>query len=478
MTRRRRSARLALTAAATGVLVAAALLVPLSVPVASAAPRPNIILITADDMARSDLRRMPATRRLLQDAGVTVNDFISNHPLCCPARAEILTGQYGHNNGVRYNTGRFGGYLSLRGRNNHVGTWLQSTGYRTALIGKGLNRWERTLHHQGGWTTFDPILRRIYWPTDLTMFNNGSPRRYPGEYTADLISRLTVSSINRFSASGAPFFIWTAPVPPHNMFAPGRTRMGPPVPAPRHASLYPNAMPPSLSQPSFNEGNVSDKPQYVRQSPMVSRQRVIALHRARIRSLRAVDDQVRATVDALRATGELSQTYIFFTSDNGYQLGQHRQIGKNEPYEASLRVPLVVRGPGLPRGVVRPAMYSLVDLAPTFAALAGARPGRQVDGRSMVPTLRGGARGYSHYLIQASQGEVRPWWWRGVRSRAYVYVRYHSGFEELYDMSRDPAQLRNVARDGAYQRVRRNYAARLNVLSTCAGASCRTGGVP
>jgi N-acetylglucosamine-6-sulfatase len=435
--------------------------------------RPNIVLITTDDMSKSDLRWMPKTRSLLGDAGVEVDGFISNHPLCCPARAQILTGQYGHNNGVHDNEGEYGGYQSLADAGNHIGAWLKDSGYRAAMVGKHMNGWQFTAEHQPGWTVFDPILKRVYSPYDITMYNNGTPRLHQSIHTSDLMGQLTAKYIRRFSAGDAPFFIWTSQLAPHNMQVGGQ--WVPPVPAARHQDLYPNAVPPSLSDPAFNEDDVSDKPLWVQDNPKVLRQRMIDVHRARIRSLRSVDDQVAATVDVLRARGELDNTYLFFTSDNGYLLGEHRIRHKNVPYEQSLRVPLLVRGPGLPAGVRRARTYSLVDLAPTFTDLAGATADRTLDGRSMMATLRRGAVGYRHSLIQAAEQGLE-WWWRGVRSDQYVYVRYHDGFEELYDMADDPAQLQNVAGDPAYALVKADYAARLSRLETCVGLSCQSGG--
>jgi N-acetylglucosamine-6-sulfatase len=439
--------------------------------------RPNIVLISADDMNESDLRWMPETRRLLAASGVTVDDFISNHPLCCPARAEILTGQYGHNNGVLTNDGRRGGYDGLRNSGNNVGAWLKSAGYRTAFVGKHMNHWPDSGERQPGWTVFNPILKGVYRPFDLTMYNNGHPRRYTGTHTSDVVGGLTVRYIKKFSASGsAPFFIWSSQVAPHFMDYHGR--FGPPVPAARHRRLYPNALPPSLTDPAFNEDDVSDKPGYVENSGKVSVQRMIDVHRARIRSLRSVDDQVAATVAALKATGELRNTYIFFTSDNGYLLGEHRRTSKNQPYEPALQVPLLVRGPGLAAGTERDATYSLVDLAPTFVDVANATAGRTMDGRSMMGTLLSSTPGYGHYLIQAGAAATadHDWWWRGVRSNQYVYIRYDTGFEELYDLANDAAELENVATDPGFAAVREEYATRLSRLETCSGTTCRTGG--
>jgi N-acetylglucosamine-6-sulfatase len=460
-----------LTGALVALLTAAAVLLPTPTP-AVAETRPNIILVTADDMAKTDLRWMPQTRRLLQAAGVEVSDFLSNHPLCCPARAEILTGQYAQNNGVMSNTGPNGGYGGLSEPGNHVGAWLESSGYNTAMVGKHMNGWGEKHGRQPGWTVFDPMLRRVYSAYDITMYNDGNPRLYQNIHSSDLIGKLSVKYIRRFAASEAPFFLWTSQVAPHNMFVDGRWVN--PIPAERHRDLYPNAVPPSLTDPAFNEDDVSDKPAWVQDLAKVSTQAMVNRHRARIRTLRSVDDQVAAMVDVLEDTGELDNTYIFFTSDNGFLLGEHRLRSKNLPYEQSLRVPLLVRGPGLTPGTTRARTYSLVDLAPTFVNLAGATPGRTLDGRSMLGSLLRGAPGYSHYLVQAGHDE--GWWWRGVRSKRYVYLRYDDGFEELYDMRDDPAQLLNVAGDAGYAAVKADYAARLSVLEDCSGRTCRTGG--
>jgi N-acetylglucosamine-6-sulfatase len=371
------------------------------------------------------------------------------------------------------NTGPNGGYDSLSKRGNHVGAWLESSGYNTAMVGKHMNGWEATQEHQPGWTIFDPMLRRVYSAYDITMYNDGNPRLYQNIHTSDLIGKLSVKYIRRFASSDAPFFLWTSQVAPHNMFVDGQWVN--PIPAERHRDLYPNVVPPSLADPAFNEDDVSDKPAWVQDLSKVSEQAMSSRHRARIRTLRSVDDQVAATVEVLEDTGELSNTYIFFTSDNGFLLGEHRLRSKNLPYEQSLRVPLLVRGPGIDAGTTRAQTYSLVDLAPTFVDLAGATPGRILDGRSMLGSLLSGTRGYSHYLIQAGLDE--GWWWRGVRSKDYVYFRYDDGFEELYDMRNDPAQLLNVAGDADYAAVKADFAERLSVLETCSGVSCRTGGV-
>lgn len=421
-------------------------------------------------MSTDDLEWMPKTQQLLGDRGVSVEPFLSSHPLCCPARAQILTGQLAQNNGVFSNTGAFGGYESLRDPDDHIGTWLEDAGYRTAFIGKHLNGWRSEPTMQAGWTVFDPAVRGVHAPYDITMYRNGDPRRYEDVHTSDLMGLLTTEAISSFSESEDPFFIWTSFVAPHEMKR--GSRFGPPVPAERHTRALADARPARSGEAVYFESDTSDKPRWVDER-QVRPARAERLHRARVRSLLSVDDQVEATIGALEESTELENTYVFFTSDNGRTMGEHGLIAKNVPYEPSLRVPLLVRGPDIPSGTVREGIYGLVDLAPTFAHIGGAEPTRPQDGRSMLTTLEDGDAGYSHVLIQGF-GET-DWWWRGVRSAGFTYVRYDDGFEELYDLDDDPLQLDNVAADPEYSVVKEDHAAWLSDLEDCAGADCRAG---
>jgi arylsulfatase A-like enzyme len=198
---------------------------------------------------------------------------------------------------------------------------------------------------------------------------------------------------------------------------------------------------------------------------------MVELHRARVRSLASVDEQVGALIDTLRKERELSNTYIVFTSDNGVLLGEHRLTMKNWPYEPDLAIPLIVRGPGLPHGRMRDVTFGLVDLAPTFLDMADATAGRPLDGRSMLASLRDGDPGYSRYLIQAGS-KTAEWGWRGVRSSDHSYVRHSDGTEELYDRVNDPSQLQNLAGEPGSARLLKQYGAWLEALQDCAGAAC------
>lgn len=441
---------------------------------------PNIVLITTDDQRADDLRWMPRTRARLGRRGLTFRGMLSPHPLCCPARAEILTGQYGQNNGVFSNAGRWGGYKRLD-VDHTLATWLSAAGYHTALAGKHLNRYRARAGRDPGWTRFNPLVGSTYRYTSFTAWNDGHPQR--GRYLTDYLSRKSRRYVRQFASHDKPFFLWTSYVAPHaSRFPCGRAGKqfcnGPPIPARRHRHLYPHAVPPSFRSPAFNERNVSDKHPEVRDNQMFPRSRIRRLHLARIRSLASVDESVAALIRTLRRTGELGNTVVLFTSDNGYQMGAHRLLTKNQPFEESLRVPLLIRGPGIPAGHVVHQRVAMVDLAPTILELANGSADLIVDGQSLVRLLRapGTARRRGDtQLIQAGPrlGRGPLWFFRGVRTARYTYAHYDDGgFRELYDRRRDPAQLRNVARSRSYRAVVAELERRTRQLKDCEGQAC------
>jgi arylsulfatase A-like enzyme len=245
--------------------------------------------------------------------------------------------------------------------------------------------------------------------------------------------------------------------------------------------MFRHVRPPSFDDPAFLERNLRDKPRtYYWDQPKLTRAELRRWHRARIQSLQGVDESVDEIVQELRRLGELRDTVILFVSDNGYLMGEHSYRGKDVPWEEALRIPMLVRGPGIPNGVVRRQTMTLVDVAPTLLDLADARPSVTQDGRSLLPTLRRPqARGYSTALIQGGSWN-RPWMYRGVRTRRYTYVRLYNGRPELYDRRTDPHQLRSVAQDPRYRSVRHELERRTATLAECAGAGCRRsfGAVP
>ena len=445
--------------------------------VAAAPDPPNIVLITTDDQRADDLHWMPRTRNRLGRHGITFRGMLSPHPVCCPARAEILTGQYGQNNGVLSNGGRFGGYKRLD-VDHTLATWLSAAGYSTAFLGKHLNRYKVAAGRDPGWTRFNPVVHGLYLYNEFRAWNDGHPEA--GRYLTDYLSRKTRRYVRRFASDDSPFFIWTSYVAPHNSrYRCGKTMCtARPLPARRHRFLYPRAVPRSFRSAAFNEADVRDKHPEARDNAKVTRPGVRRFHLARIRSLAAVDEGVAALIRTLRETGELDNTVVLFTSDNGYQMGEHRMLTKNQPFEESLRVPLLVRGPGIRAGEVVRQRVAMVDLAPTILELAGAEADLVVDGQSLVRVLQAPGtvrRRGDTQLIQAGPrpGRGRLWFFRGVRTNRYTYAHYDAArFRELYDRNRDPWQLRNVARAPAYRAVVAELERRTRRLKVCEGQAC------
>lgn len=433
--------------------------------------RPNIVLITTDDQTRPDLDHMPLTRRLLGEQGLELTDFLSPHPLCCPARAEIFTGEYAHNNGVRHNSGPYGGYAAFSKaghREENLGTWLQRAGYRTAFVGKMLNGYQpRHDPPPRGWDVWRPSARGTYAYVDTEFLYDGArPRRESSYrvargYVTDRVADYATDLVERLGGKKAPFFLWVSHVAPHVAMTGDGT--GPPVPARRHRDLFADARPP---RHAADTGKVR------------------RLHRARLQSLQAVDEANAALVRALRRTAEWKDTVVVFTSDNGFQLGEHGTLGKNEPYEESLGVPFLMTGPDIPAGRRLQTGSTLVDLAATFLSYAGVlaevRAEGRLDGEDLRRTLASVGseddlrRREDTQLILGGTASKRAlarygWAWRGVRTDRYTFVRRHSGAEELYDRRVDASQRLDFVGDPAYTAVAKALRDRLQQLQDCAG---------
>jgi N-acetylglucosamine-6-sulfatase len=444
-------------------------------------PRPNILFILADDMKASDLDRMPNTQRLLVDQGVEFARPWVTRSLCCPSRATILRGQYTHNHRVWVNvepSGGFWNFLDQGHENSTIATWLNAAGYDTILIGKYLNRYgldrngnrAPTTHVPPGWDKWH-AWEGVYSGTGTSykINENGRIVTYQRSqiHDTDLHAR-TAENFIRNTAGNRPFFMYLAPNGPHD----------PAYFAPRHANMFSNTPLPRPS--SFNEADVSDKPRWVQNKPLLSSTQISDLtqfYRKRLRALQSVDEMVERLVNALRATGELSNTYIVLTSDNGIYLGEHRLTAKGAAYNASPRVPLVIRGPGVPRGVTRSQMPLNNDLAPTFASWAGVRPPAFVDGRSLAPLLTSSppATWRTAFLVEHRRTPEEFAYVRAipnysaVRTARYNYVEYGTGEKELYDLNADPTELTNI-HNSASQRLRSELKARLDALKICARA--------
>jgi N-acetylglucosamine-6-sulfatase len=527
----------------TVVAIVALVVVPAS---ASARPvragkdgRPNILVVMTDDQAAADLAQMPNVHKLLAKQGTTFTNAVDSFPLCCPSRATFITGQYAHNHGVFGNFYPYGWY-GMKDRGNTLPHWLQKAGYRTALIGKWLNGYGaldahgevplgfdiwRGLLDVSAYDYFNFVMNRdgklktwgdAVFARGLVKFANievtpnpsglqgvfaklkevfgDPPYTYWGthkakNYSPDVTGKVTEGLVRDEQRSKKPFFIWWAPAAPHRedvattlMGRPGRD----PRPAPRYAAKSSRFKLPRGK--SFNEADFSDKPTNMRtNAPLLTTKQTAQLqldYEGRIGSLLAVDDHVKRLMAILKRTHQNSNTLVVFVSDNGWLQGQHRIPGdKFLPYEESLRVPFILRGPGVPAGKTVGAQVSNIDFAATLLDVARAHAGRPQDGVSLMSTVRD-TRRHPNRIVEIEAPAplfeqnvpVNAWDrpYKGVRTERYTYVVYtETGDEELYDRLKDPAEMTSVASDPAYASVKARLAADLAKLDRCAGASCR-----
>lgn len=445
--------------------------------------RPNIVFILTDDQEAS-IENMPRLRALVADQGLTFDNYFVSNPLCAPSRATLLTGVHAHTHGVIANRAPNGGFDRFRDNGleaSTVATWLRAAGYRTAIVGKYLNRYPGDgagadrAYVPTGWDLF-----ASFFAPDLTSGSyydyfvnlNGDVTFYPerpADYITDQLTRVALAALDALPANDAPpFFLHVAPNAPHS----------PPEPAPRHKGLFDGLKAPRTG--AFNEADMSDKPAYYQNLPLMDQRtldRLDQLYASRQATLQAVDELVEALVRRLDERGLLANTYVFFSSDNGFMLGQHRfPNGKDTPYEESIHVPLMVRGPGVPRGLARGELVSNVDLPVTFAELAGASAPATVEGRSIAGLLREGApagAARSEVLLEhwADDADAVPSY-AGLRTPEYSYVEYENGAIEFYDLRDDPGQEENLA-SKADPAVLASLARRLQALRNCRGAACR-----
>jgi N-acetylglucosamine-6-sulfatase len=444
-----------------------------------------VVVIMTDDQTVESLRVMGNVKTLLADQGTTFDNSFATFSLCCPSRATFLTGQYAHNHGVMGNAPPDGGYAKLDSSNT-LPVWLQRAGYHTVHIGKYLNGYpgSNRTHVPPGWTewygSIDPSTYQFY---NYTLNENGRLVSYgsdPGSYQGDVYSRKAVDAVRRLAPAPAPFFLSVAFLAPHSggpRESDDPRNFATPVPAPRHRNRF--ASEPFPQTASFNEADVSDKPAGIRSRPLLNAQQIANVtenYRQRLESLLAVDEAVGAVVAALRETGELDQTLIVFTADNGFFHGEHRVAsGKVLLYEPSIRVPLILSGPGVPRAQRVPELAANIDLAPTIVDATGARPLRVLDGRSLLPLAQDAARRTGRdILIERGPGGNNQQIFTALRTTRYLYAEYSNGDRELYDLVGDPDQLTSRHADPAYQALRTVLAERLARLRICTGAACRS----
>ncbi len=494
-------------------------------PVPAAFPRrPNLLVIEADDMRSDELRWMPRTRRLIGSAGLAFHNSFAPNPLCCPSRASFLTGQYSHNHRVLSHESPYG--FGSFDDTSTLATALQARGYRTALVGKYLNGYGvQGVHATGaasetyvppGWDQWYGGLDNgpgreggTYSYFDLTSNVNGRPTRWPGQYSTDVTAAQTVQLLDEFSRPATagtgrrPWFLWWTPIAPHHggpveADDPGwvtrsdgfRQQFVTPA-RPRSVwGSFDDRIPRGLGVPRSGEpeADTSDKPAYLRAYPRLTGAELDALRtvsRQRAEALSVLDARVADVLGHLKSLGEVDSTVVVFTSDNGYYLGEHRKRqGKINLHEPSIRVPLLVAGPEIPAGD-RYDPATTVDLSATLVELAGVAPPHPPDGVSLASTIFAGDQGWTRPVVlegrmpepaYARAGDRRAFWdgldTAGLRLGRWKYVAYATGEKELYDLRRDPLELRSISA-AAQPALHAEMAALFRRYFSCAGPTCR-----
>jgi N-acetylglucosamine-6-sulfatase len=482
----------------------------------AASSKPNVIMFTTDDQTLRDMVAMPKTQELIGNQGANFPHAYVSMSLCCPSRITVQTGQYAHNHGVMGNTPPQGGYGRFNDKND-LPVWLQSAGYRTIHIGKmpnGFGTETNETYVPPGWGPFSGgngpgefygFIKPASAYFNFALDENGVLKQYSQtDYQTDVYADLAVDRIDdHFTAhSTTPLYMQVQFFAPHD----------PADPAPRHAGSFATSLLPI--DPSFNEKNVKDKPGWIRAIKRFGTGLIAKIqtrYQHRLESLLAVDDAIQRIVNELSAKGELANTYILFTSDNGFMQGQHRlHQGKFAPYEPSIQVPLMIRGPGIPAGGQPRALVWNGDITSTILKIADAHPNLTQDGRSLLPYARDpnlrstrailietgppGATNEAGTPVSAASGKrvhfskyvknldqdhtaqiaraiIAPRY-RAIRTGRYLLVKYSDESRELYDLKRDPYELKSKFKDSRYFPVRHYLLKKLKFLVGCSGDTC------
>ncbi|HAV77248.1 MAG TPA: hypothetical protein DCX53_07830 [Anaerolineae bacterium] len=445
---------------------------------------PNIIFILTDDLDLPLLPYMENTNKLIGEQGATFTNYFVTSSACCPSRATTIRGQYPHNTNILENSPGFRNFYRNNKEDETIAVWLQRKGYRTALTGKYLNGypvvagrnyvppgwddWHVFFHHDAeddeGWYFYN-----------YTLNENGALVDYgyaPEEYSTDVIARKSIDFIATSIADRSPFFIYIAAMSPH----------GPSTPAPRHENMFLDLVFPKKD--SFNEEDISDKPSLIQEQVNngddFDAYDADALFIKRVQTMQATDEMVGEIVRMLEQSGQLDNTYIIFTSDNGFHMGEHGlSAGKMLAYEEDIHVPLLIRGPGIAPNTTVTQMTANIDIAPSLAHMAGAKSAEFVDGRSFVRFFDAQENDDADWrkalLIETGylDRESRVIAYRGVRTENYIYLEYENGELEFYDLIADPYEMNNIAGklDPATLSTLHSW---LEDLKSCQADGCRT----
>jgi arylsulfatase A-like enzyme len=450
--------------------------------------RPNFVLVTIDDAAPEDFSYMPYTQRLIVDEGVELTNFVAPTPICVPSRTSTLTGTYAHNHGNVTIGGPHGSaqYFEESGANlDTLSVWLDSAGYETYLTGKWMNGFSGNVpagHVEPGWDRWEPLAKNTY-NFFRAAFWNGDGYSGTNTYSTYQITDRATEFIEDGAATPDPWFAWVNYVAPHV----GRPLQGDdPEVLHRGKVDLKTTVPAPIDRNTFRDLSLRDQPNMWATGPdtftsgisptALEKQSSVEVFQQRIEALQAVDRGLEALVRSLSDTGQLDNTYIIVTSDNGYATGEHNIVGKLWFYRDIIGLPAAIRGPGIEPGTVAPSLASVVDLGPTIAAWAGAPyPAGDIDGTDFSGMLSSSsplrrAIPISGYRMETATDELAYW---GVLYDQWTYVSLvRSQREELYDNVTDPFQMNNLATDPTHLNELIWLRQMAEQYRDCAGDSC------
>ncbi|KAL4806255.1 alkaline-phosphatase-like protein [Aspergillus unguis] len=489
---------------------------------AQAAASPNILFILTDDQGKymGGLDHMPRLQELLVEKGTTYSKHFCSTALCCPSRGNIWSGKMPHNTNVTDVSLPYGGYPKVveTGMNdNYLPIWMQEAGYDTYYVGKLWNSHTPDNYNKPYVKGFnqsefllDPFTYRYY---NAKMTRNGQkPVDYSGQYSTDLISDKAMGFLNdSLKNTDRPWMLTVAPNAPHangSQTSQGVHWFGNPEYAPRHANLFKDYKIPR--DKSFNtviEGAIG----WTKDLEELSQEEIDYIdgfQRDRLRALQAVDEMIDRLVSRLDDAGVLDNTYVIYTTDNGYHIGQHAmRPGKNCGYDTDVNVPLIVRGPGISKNTVE-VVTSHTDLAPTFLSIADAPARKGLDGKSILSAntqaennrtehvaieywglaVPEGIYGYMSNRTGQANNSYEGNTYKGLRLHSDNYSFYYSVWchneREFFDLKGDPFQTVNLAANvGKHQnykianrplrQVMQRANALMMVLKSCTEDACR-----
>ncbi|KAM0420921.1 hypothetical protein ACHAPT_011311 [Fusarium lateritium] len=505
----------------------------------AAAKKNNIVFILTDDQdaVLDSVAYMPRLKKHVIDEGTSFVNHFTTTAICCPSRVSLWTGKQPHNTNVTDVSPPYGGFPKFvsQGLNeNYLPVWLQEAGYNTYYTGKLFNA--HTVNNYdspfpAGWTGTNFLLDpgTYSYLNPIYQRNREAPVQHHGTHTSDLIAEYARELLGEAISSDKPFFAAIAPVAPHSNIdvnrGSGPPTMTIPIPAERHSHLFEGVKVPRTA--NFNPNSPSGV-SWIRKLSQLNESAVSYLddyYRARLQALQGVDEIVEQVIHQLGEASLLEDTYIVYSSDNGFHLGQHRlPPGKECGFDEDIRVPLFVRGPGVPAGSVETAVTTHIDLAPTLLKLAGARLRSDFDG-TPIPVLPGpGTRRHEHVAVEywgiaLAEGEIGGFGmlgfplpfpsfqtadeittdgkgqilmpnntYKGVRIAHEDYDLYYSAWcsneHELYDLKADPGELHNLLPEDddvtadvsllgkSTRQIINRLDALMLVLKSCKGESC------